>query len=150
MKRLQTQTYFNRSVNKSTIYDPADFQKKTNVKPTDLSDEDIKLQKLTAEKLDKFIDRVAFNIETALQSNEIINVFQDDFEMLGDAEAASGGKVNTSTMQTRSFLDSDYCKNKRVTCIKFHPTRPYLVAMSMMDNMDFDMRAIIAGKSFDS
>jgi hypothetical protein len=27
------------------------------------------------EKLDKFIDRVAFRIEEALQSNEIINVF---------------------------------------------------------------------------
>lgn len=63
--------------------------------------------------------------------------------MLGDNEAAQGGKVNTTTMQTRSFLDSDYCKNKRVTCIKFHPTRPYLVAMSMIDNMDFDTRAII-------
>ena len=27
------------------------------------------------EKLDKFIDRVAFRVEEALQSNEIINVF---------------------------------------------------------------------------
>lgn len=27
------------------------------------------------EKLEKFIDRVAFRIEEALQSNEIINVF---------------------------------------------------------------------------
>ena len=47
-------------------------------------------------------------------------------------------------------MDSDYCKNKRVTCIKFHPARPYLVAMSMIDNMDFDTRAMIQGKSFDS
>jgi len=27
------------------------------------------------EKLDKFIDRVAYRIEEALQSNELINVF---------------------------------------------------------------------------
>ena len=40
------------------------------------------------EKLDKFIDRVAYRIEEALQSNEIINVFQDDFEMLADEIAA--------------------------------------------------------------
>jgi WD40 repeat protein len=96
------------------------------------------------------VDRVAYPVEQALQSNEIINVFQDDFDMLGDSEAAMGGKVNTSTMIPRHYLDSDYCKNKRVTCIKFHPTRPYLVAMSMIDNMDFDTRAIIQGKSFDS
>lgn len=41
-----------------------------------------------SEKLDKFIDRVAYRVEEALQSNELINVFQDDFEMLGDEEAA--------------------------------------------------------------
>ena len=87
MKRIQTQTYFGRSVNKSTMYDPADFQKKVEKKEV-VSDEDIKKAKQTQEKLDKFIDRVAFQVETALQSNEIINVFQDDFEMLGDAEAA--------------------------------------------------------------
>lgn len=112
--------------------------------------EEIKKAKVLTEKLDKFIDRVAYGVETALQSNEIINVFQDDFEMLGDDEAATDGKVNTTTMQTRNYLDSDYCKGKRVTCIKFHPMRPYIVAMSMIDNMDFDTRAMVQGKSFDS
>jgi len=120
------------------------------VKKEDQSEEEIKKAKVLTEKLDKFIDRVAYGVETALQSNEIINVFQDDFEMLGDDEAATDGKVNTTTMQTRNYLDSDYCKGKRVTCIKFHPMRPYLVAMSMIDNMDFDTRAMVQGKSFDS
>jgi hypothetical protein len=40
------------------------------------------------EKLDKFIDKVAFIVEEALQSNEIINVFQDDFEMLASDQKA--------------------------------------------------------------
>lgn len=69
------------------MYDPADFQKKEE-KIVEISEEDLKKQKVIAEKLDKFIDRVAYQVETALQSNEIINVFQDDFEMLGDNEAA--------------------------------------------------------------
>lgn len=42
------------------------------------------------EKLDKFIDRVAYRVEEALQSNEIINVFQFDFEMLADEDAVTG------------------------------------------------------------
>lgn len=150
MKRIQTQTYFGRSVNKSTMYDPADFQKKDEKKDEEQTEEDLKKAKTIQEGLEKFVDRVAYPVEQALQSNEIINVFQDDFEMLGDSEAAMGGKVNTSTMIPRTYLDSDYCKNKRVTCIKFHPTRPFLVAMSMIDNMDFDTRALIQGKSFDS
>ena len=70
--------------------------------------------------------------------------------MLGDAEAAAGGKVNSAQMQQRTFIENDYCKGKRVSCIKFHPTKPYLVAMSMIDNMDFDSRSLIQGKSFES
>lgn len=102
------------------------------------------------EKLDKFIDRVAYRVEEALQSNEIINVFQDDFEMLGDDEAAQGGKVNTTNMKLRTYIENDYCKGKRVSCIKFHPKRPHLVAMSMIDNMDFDSRSKVQGTSWES
>ena len=40
-------------------------------------------------KLEKFVDKVAYRIEEALQSNEIINVFQDDFDMLGDKNEAA-------------------------------------------------------------
>ena len=102
------------------------------------------------DKLEKFVDRVAYRIEEALQSNELINVFQDDFEMLGDEEAASAAKISTVNMLPRTFFEHDYCKNKRVSCIKFHPTKPFLVAMSMIENLSFDDRAEITGKSFDS
>ena len=61
------------------------------------------------EKLDKFIDKVAFRVEEALQSNEIINVFQDDFEMLASELAAQGGKINSVKMTPRTFSESDYC-----------------------------------------
>ena len=57
------------------MYDPEDFQQSTTKKVVDESDEDKKKAQELSEKLDKFIDRVAFSIEQALQSNEIINVF---------------------------------------------------------------------------
>lgn len=57
-------------------YDTSDFigsqDKKTDVV---LTEEQLEEEKALNEKLDKFIDRVAFRIEEALQSNEIINVF---------------------------------------------------------------------------
>ena len=102
------------------------------------------------EKLDKFIDKVAFRVEEALQSNEIINVFQDDFEMLANERAAQGGKINSVKMTPRTFSESDYCNQKRVSCIKFHPTKPFLVAMSMIEYLKFHERAAISGRSFDS
>ena len=89
MKGFQTQTYFGRSVNKGVQYDTNDFIASTATRTDiEISEEDLKKQGELNEKLDKFIDRVAFRIEEALQSNEIINVFQDDFEVLGDDEAA--------------------------------------------------------------
>ena len=70
--------------------------------------------------------------------------------MLGGEEAKDGGKGSTTSMQSRYFMDNKYCKGKRVSCIKFHPQKSYLVALSMVDNMDFDTRSLIQGKSFES
>jgi len=130
-------------VNAIVQYDPQDFLDvmKKSAQTGDANQ---------AERLEKFVDRVAYRIEEALQSNELINVFQDDFEMLGDEEAASAAKITTVNLLPRTFFEHDYCKNKRVSCIKFHPTKPFLVAMSMIENLSFDDRAEITGKSFDS
>ena len=164
INRIQTQTYFGRMVNKTCQYDPNDFMDEDNNKKRkrplpgqELSEEEqkkfddfTKAETEKREKLEKFVERVAYDVEAALQSNEIINVFQEDFEMLGDEEAAKAGKVNTTSMHSRTFIDNDYCKGKRVSCIKFHPSKPYLVAMSLVDNMDFELRSKITGKSFES
>lgn len=66
-------------MNKTTQYNPDDFINEMG---------NFKDDPQMEEKLDKFIDRVAFRVEEALQSNEIINVFQDDFEMLASEMAA--------------------------------------------------------------
>lgn len=114
MINLQTQTYFNRSVNAITSYDAQDFIGKTS----EALKNDVKL----AKRLDMFIDRVAPRVERQLQSNEIINVFQDDFEKLGDEDAASGAKVSAVNAVPRQFFDqTSNSKYRTVTCIKFHP-----------------------------
>mmetsp|Transcript_35276 Transcript_35276/g.34278 ORF Transcript_35276/g.34278 Transcript_35276/m.34278 type:complete len:149 (+) Transcript_35276:343-789(+) len=70
--------------------------------------------------------------------------------MLGNEEAADAAKISTVNILPRTFIEHDYCKNKRVSSIKFHPTKPHLVAMSMIENLTFDERAEIAGQSLDS
>ena len=139
---LQTQTYYNRSVNKSTIYEASDFM-------DELKAQTANEQGIT-QKLDKFIDRVAYRIEEALQQNEIINVFQSDFDMLGDEEAAAGAKGGSINKLPRAFFDQTYCKNKRVTCIKFHPQKMHWVAMSVVENLTFEERTSVSGRSYDS
>jgi hypothetical protein len=63
--------------------------------------------------------------------------------MLADDMAAAGGKINNIKMTPRTFSESEYCHQKRVSCIKFHPTKPFLVAMSMIEYMKFHERASI-------
>lgn len=100
-------------------------------------------------KMEKFFEKVAPRIEEALQSNELINVFQDDFEMLGDKKDKSK-KINQQTSEPLPFSDIDHGKNKAVSCIAFHPTKPFIVAISFLENISFDERAEISGKSYDS
>ena len=143
MINTQTQTYYNRSVNAITSYDAQDFIGQT----AEALKNDTKLGK----KLDAFIDRVAARVERQLQSNEIINVFQDDFDQLGDDIAASGANQNASNAVARQFFDqTSNSKFRTVTCIKFHPTKPTIVAMSIVDNLSFEDRAEVMGKSFES
>lgn len=51
----------------------------------------------------------------------------------------------------RQFFDqSSNSKYRTVTCIKFHPKNPHRVAMSIVENLSFEDRAEVMGKSFES
>lgn len=141
MKTFQAQTAHNRKVNLSVQYDPTDF-----------ISSNLDIDKNNAEQMSKmetFFEKVAPRIEEALQSNELINVFQDDFEMLGDKKTKSEKMANQSS-EPLPFSDIDHGKNKSASCIAFHPTKPHILALSLLENISFDDRAEISGKSYDS
>ena len=130
-------------VNASCQYDTNDFY--------------IKSEKLTKEqnlnqKLEKFVDKVSYAVESALSSNEIINVFQDDFQMLGDEDAAAVVQNSSASLieAPRRFSDQSYVKDMSVSCIKFSEKKQNLVAFSLVKNLDFASRAEIMGTSFDA
>ena len=100
IKELKTQTYFERSVNSSALYDANDFMKGMQ----EAIAEDDKLDA----KLEKFVDKVAYRIEEALQSNEIINVFQDDFDMLGDKNEAAQNEQNANSTSERVYQEQEF------------------------------------------
>jgi dynein intermediate chain 3, axonemal len=140
---FQSQTYHKRSVNAAVQYRPDDFIDKIRQQSTTGGD--------LNEKLDKFIDRVQYRVEEALQSNEIINVFQDDFEMLGDEDAAAGGQNANVNVVPRTYFEQEYCKSKTVSCIRFHPTKEHLVAISLVEHFKtYEDRVNLLGISFDS
>ena len=62
--------------------------------------------------------------------------------MLGDREATGGSKSGLGGVGgPRAFQENDFCKRKIVSCIKFHPSKPFLVAMSMLEDLGFEERA---------
>lgn len=107
IKTFSTQTYHNRSVNVSAEYNPKDFL--SAMKGIDSQDDKM------MGKLQSFFEKVAPRIEEALQSNELINVFQDDFEMLGDKEQSTSNKIANQTSEPLPFSDIDHGKNKSVS-----------------------------------
>jgi dynein intermediate chain 3, axonemal len=117
IKSFCSQTYHNRSVNKTVQYNPNDFISKLP-KIDKNNDEAMK-------KMNSFFDKVAQKVEEALQSNELINIFQDDFEILGDKEQKVT-KITNQQNEALPFSDIDHGKNKSVSCIAFHPTKPYI------------------------
>lgn len=146
MKTFSSQTYYNRMVNASCQYNSEDFieavkQQTNSGKPGSLQT-----------KLERFIEKVSYRIESALSSNEIINVFQDDFMMLGDEEAAVSAQNSTASLTDapRRYSDQTYVKDMSVSCIKFSPHNPHWVAFSLVKNMDFASRVEIMGTSFDA
>lgn len=142
MKTFSSQTYHNRSVNFSVEYNPKDFLNKASSSESQNTE--------IVDKLQSFFNEVAPRIEEALQSNELINVFQDDFEMLGDKEKNTSNKIANQASEPLPFSDIDHGKNKSVSHIAFHPTKPHIVALSFLENISFDERAEISGKSYDS
>jgi uncharacterized protein with gpF-like domain len=66
-------------------------------------------------RMEKFFDKVAPRIEEALQSNELINVFQDDFEMLGDKKKHRAANIANQQSEPLPFSDIDHGKNKSVS-----------------------------------
>lgn len=106
MKSFCAQTYHNRTVNLSVEYNPKDFL--SNMPNIDKNNTE------AMGKMEKFFEKVAPRIEEALQSNELINVFQDDFEMLGDKKDKNTNIANSQS-EPLPFSDIDHGKNKSVS-----------------------------------
>lgn len=59
-------------------------------------------------------------VEIALQQNEIMNVFFDDWKAL--AEDQEEGKPGVYLKEYQLFTDVQYLKNRTISCVRWHPT----------------------------
>ncbi|KAI4828532.1 hypothetical protein KUCAC02_022614 [Chaenocephalus aceratus] len=120
----------------------------TRYTPRELSDGD-KENIHQCENLKHFCNSVTPRVLQALQQEEIMNVFFDDWKALGTAgdDADWSGKVSEGLMLYQAFTDQKYTKDKKISSINWHPTI-YAVALTekkkeeaMDESSAFEFRA---------
>ncbi|XP_048256413.1 dynein axonemal intermediate chain 3-like isoform X4 [Haliotis rufescens] len=92
-----------------------------------------------------FVGTVAPRFELALQQNEIMNVFFNDWLNLGDSDSF-GNKADNHLKEYQSFTDLQFSKEKRITSIQWHPSIKGVVAVAVAERLTFDERIDNAAK----
>uniref|UniRef100_H0WWX6 Dynein axonemal intermediate chain 3 n=1 Tax=Otolemur garnettii TaxID=30611 RepID=H0WWX6_OTOGA len=96
-----------------------------------------------------FFDNVSVgqnSVEIALQQNEIMNTFIDDWKCLAEEEGTFVDKTDTQLKEYQSFTDLHSPMEKMITCVAWHPTIYGLIAVSVAVRLSFEDRVLNSGK----
>ncbi|BFY99788.1 hypothetical protein BsWGS_02828 [Bradybaena similaris] len=111
----------------------------TQTYPRELTEEE-QIKCFESQECGNFINSTALCFHQALQQNEIMNVFYNDWINLGDSDDAFGTKADNHMKEYQSFTDLQFSKDKLITCIQWHPTVKGVVATSVAERLTFDER----------
>ncbi|NXT39498.1 WDR63 protein, partial [Pelecanoides urinatrix] len=114
--------------------------------PRQLSNEE-KEESLSSEKLKEFLTSVHLRMEIALQQNEIMNAFFDDWKALAEDESSSGGKPDVHLKAYQSFTDLHHLKDRTISCICWHPTIYGIIAVSVRERLSYEEQVNLCDKS---
>ncbi|NXI18023.1 WDR63 protein, partial [Irena cyanogastra] len=134
LREASTQTKWTYPKNASTQY-----------YPRQLSNE-AKAESLSSETLKKFLTAVHLRMEIALQQNEIMNVFFDDWKALAEDQEESEPDVYLKAYQ--SFTDVQYLKDRTISCVHWHPTIYGIIALSAREQPSCEEQVNLSNKSF--
>ncbi|NXT55435.1 WDR63 protein, partial [Pluvianellus socialis] len=135
VREASTQTKWTYPKNAATQYFPRQF-----------SNEE-KEECLSSEKLKEFLTSVHLRMEIALQQNEIMNAFYDDWKALAEDESSSGGKPDVYLKAYQSFTDLRYLKDRTISCICWHPTIYGIISVSARERLSYEEQVNLSDKS---
>ncbi|XP_004841411.1 WD repeat-containing protein 63 [Heterocephalus glaber] len=93
-----------------------------------------------------FLNKVSTSVEIALQQNEIMNLFTDDWKSLAEEEGTFGDKTDTHLKEFQSFTDLHSQTEKTITCVSWHPAIYGLIAVSVAVRLSLEDRVHFSGK----
>ncbi|KAL2301521.1 hypothetical protein Nmel_010909, partial [Mimus melanotis] len=116
LRETSTQTKWTYPKNASTQYCPRQLSNEA------------KAESLSSEELKEFLTAVHTRMEIALQQNEIMDVFFDDWKALAEDQAE--GKPDVYLKAYQSFTDVQYLRNRTISCVRWHPSIYGIVAVA--------------------
>jgi len=135
-KSSSCQTTWFRPVNKSTQYSPSDFLKGEQAMANDQVD-----------ALSAFLSSVSNGVEEALQTNETVDIFQNEFSSLGVDDSGAVSEATSNMKEHRNFHDVTYTRGKRIEWVEWIPNSNEMLACSYCDNLPFAERLEHMGKA---
>jgi WD40 repeat protein len=93
-----------------------------------------------SEALEGFILNISPRLEQYLQQNEIMDIFNNDYENLAEEELLLEQGTMTILQEYQSFTDLVNSKDKSISCIGWHPKQKGVVAVSCSLAQGFDDR----------
>jgi len=129
-----TQTTWFRPVNKALQY-----------KPIGLSERG-KFDLLNSAAMTTFLQEIRTRYEEALQQNETVDIFSDDFVDLAEDETSLGNKSDSELKELQSYYHLQYCAGRLLTFIQWQPQAKGVVAVAGARRMTFEERVAVSGK----
>lgn len=134
VKSTSTQTRWTFPRNATTQYYPREFS------------EEEKESLEQSKSLVDFLNNVSTSVEIALQQNEIMNTFINDWKNLAEEESTFGDKSDTHLKEYQSFTDLHSTMEKMITCVSWHPTIYGLIVVSVAVRLSYEERVHFSGK----
>ncbi|KAI9204650.1 WD40-repeat-containing domain protein [Polychytrium aggregatum] len=122
------QTTWSRATNASVQYEPAMMN----------SEEQELL--FGSESFYQFIHESSPMFEHAIQQNEIMDIFIDEYKELGEEDATIEQGAHAQLQEYQSFTDLKHSKDRSISCVDWHPIQTGVVAISCAHRLTFDDR----------
>ena len=113
--------------------------------PIGLSERE-KYEAMDSDAMRDFLTTIRERYEEALQQNETVDIYSDDFADLAEDEGALGNKTDSELKELQSYYHLQYCAGRLLTHIQWQPGAKGVVAVAGARRMTFEERVGIAGK----
>lgn len=94
---------------------------------------------LDSTDLKLFLRTVSNRFDNYLLQNEMIDIFQDEYSLLGEEEMTTLEQgSHTHLQEYQSFTDLKHSKDKSISCIDWHPTLKGVLGISCVQRTTYD------------